>query len=123
MAQRLVRRLCTHCRESYRPHSADVPADFPFDRLADRPLYRAVGCRECRGVGYRGRIGIYELLTSTDVVRQLAHDRASTWEIKSAALAEGLSTLRDDGWTKAISGETSVDEVARNTKSDRRVKE
>jgi general secretion pathway protein E/type IV pilus assembly protein PilB len=123
MAQRLVRRLCTHCRQSYRPQPADVPADFPFDRLDDRPLYRAKGCRECRNVGYRGRIGIYELLTSSDAVRQLAHDRASTWEIKSAALAEGLKTLRDDGWSKVIEGDTSVDEVARNTKSDRRTKE
>ena len=123
MAQRLVRRLCPECRQAYRPQPQDVPADFPFDRLGDRPLYRPVGCRECRNVGYRGRIGIYELLISTDAVRQLAHDRASTWEIKKAALAEGLKTLRDDGWTKAISGDTSVDEVARNTKSDRRAKE
>jgi general secretion pathway protein E/type IV pilus assembly protein PilB len=74
-------------------------------------------------VGYRGRIGIYELLISSDPVRQLAHDRASTWEIKAAAMAEGLKTLRDDGWAKAINGDTSVDEVARNTKSDRRSKE
>lgn len=123
MAQRLVRRLCHECRQPYHPQPQDVPSDFPFDRLGDRPLYRAIGCRECRNVGYRGRIGIYELLTSSDAVRQLAHDRASSWEIKSAALKEGLKTLRDDGWTKAISGDTSVDEVARNTKSDRRVKE
>ncbi len=123
MAQRLVRRLCLKCRQAYQPHSADVPEDFPFDRLGDRPLYRAIGCRECRNVGYRGRIGIYELLLSTDKVRQLAHDRASTWEIKAAALTEGLKTLRDDGWTKVIEGDTTVDEVARNTKSDRRVKE
>ncbi len=123
MAQRLVRRLCLDCRQAYQPKPQDVPSDFPFDRLGDRPLYRATGCRECRNVGYRGRIGIYELLTSNDAVRQLAHDRASSWEIKTAALANGLKTLRDDGWTKAIAGSTSVDEVARNTKSDRRAKE
>ncbi len=123
MAQRLVRRLCVKCRQAYQPLAQDVPDDFPFDRLGDRPLYRAVGCRECRNVGFRGRLGIYELLLTSDKVRQLAHDRASSWEIKAAALAEGLLTLRDDGWTKAIAGDTSVDEVARNTKSDRRAKE
>jgi general secretion pathway protein E/type IV pilus assembly protein PilB len=120
MAQRLVRRLCPKCRQPFKPTSADVPTDFPFDRLGDRLLYKAVGCRDCRNVGYKGRIGIYELLVNNDAVRQLAHDRASTWEIKAAALAAGLKTLRDDGWTKAISGDTSIDEVARNTMSDRR---
>jgi general secretion pathway protein E/type IV pilus assembly protein PilB len=123
MAQRLVRRLCVKCRKPYRPQPSDVPDDFPLAELGDRPLYKANGCRDCRNVGFRGRIGIYELLLSSDSVRQLAHDRASTWEIKNAAMAEGLKTLRDDGWAKAILGDTSVDEVARNTKSDRRQKE
>jgi general secretion pathway protein E/type IV pilus assembly protein PilB len=120
MAQRLVRRLCKHCREAFDPKPQDVPADFPMDQLDGRSLYRAVGCRECRNVGYRGRIGLYELLLSSDAVRQLAHDRASTWAIKSAALKDGLRTLRDDGWCKVLNGDTSIDEVAQNTKSDRR---
>jgi general secretion pathway protein E/type IV pilus assembly protein PilB len=120
MAQRLVRRLCKHCKEPYQPGREDLPDDFPWDQLGDRPMYRGIGCRECRGVGYRGRIGIYELLLTTERIRQLAHDRSSTWEIKRASLEEGMRTLRDDAWAKAIDGQTSLDEVVRVTKSDRR---
>jgi general secretion pathway protein E/type IV pilus assembly protein PilB len=119
MAQRLVRRLCPKCREPYEPNHADLPADFPIDDLQG-VLYRKNGCRECRGVGYSGRQGIYELLLTTDRVRQLAHDRASTWEIKKSATADGMTTLRMDGWKKAIRGDTSVEEVLRVTKGDER---
>jgi general secretion pathway protein E/type IV pilus assembly protein PilB len=119
MAQRLIRRLCEHCKEPFHPKRDDMPADFPWDRLADRPLYRSIGCRESRQVGYRGRMGIYELLLTTEAVRQLAHDRKSTWDIKKVALAEGMRTLRDDGWDKAMAGATSIDEVLRITKTDR----
>ena len=118
MAQRLVRRLCEHCREPYRPQRDDMPADFPWDQLGDRPLYRKVGCRECRHVGYSGRLGIYELLLTDNNIRQLAHDRASTWLIKKAAVEQGMVTLRDDGWRKAIHGRTTIDEVLRITKGD-----
>ena len=118
MAQRLVRRLCPHCKETYKPDRDDMPNDFPWDKLDDRPLYRPKGCRECRQVGYSGRMGIYELLVTTESIRQLAHDRASTWALKKAALKDGMRTLRIDAWDKAIAGSTSVDEVLRITKSD-----
>jgi type II secretion system protein E len=118
MAQRLVRRLCPHCREAYAPDKEKMPADFPWHRLADRPLYRQVGCRECRHVGYFGRMGIYELLLTNNNIRQLAHDRASTWRIKQAAVKQGMVTLRDDGWRKAMDGMTTVDEVLRVSKGD-----
>ena len=97
----------------------DLPDDFPWDPLDGRPLYRAAGCRECRDVGYRGRMGIYELLVTTERIRELAHARATTWEMKKAALSEGMRTLRDDGWLRAMSGDTSVEEIMRVTKSDR----
>ena len=119
MAQRLVRRLCPHCKEEYCPTTDEVPDDFPWDLLGDGKLVRPVGCRECRGVGYRGRMGIYEMLLTTDDIRQLGHDRASTWEIKQAAIKAGMRTLRDDAWGRAMSQGTSVDEVLRVTKSDR----
>jgi general secretion pathway protein E/type IV pilus assembly protein PilB len=119
MAQRLIRRLCLDCRREVDPKSLDLPPDFPFEQLADRPLYEPVGCRECRQVGYRGRMGIYELMVTTDDIRQLAHDRASTWQLKTAALENGMATLRDDGWRKVAAGHTSVDEVLRITKGDR----
>ena len=107
MAQRLVRRLCPHCREAYAPDKEKMPADFPWHRLGDRPLYRKVGCRECRHVGYSGRMGIYELLLTNNNIRQLSHDRASTWQIKQAAVKQGMRTLREDGWTKAMDGMTT----------------
>ena len=121
MAQRLVRVLCPQCAEDYEPVRDDLPPDFPWEayRTAGRPLRRATGCRACRGVGYSGRTGIYELLVNTEQVRQLAHDRSSSWEIKKAAVADGMRTLRQDGWVKVLAGRTSVDEVARVTKGER----
>jgi general secretion pathway protein E len=119
MAQRLLRKLCPDCKEAYHPKPEDVPADFPFEQLDGKPLYRAVGCRTCRNVGYGGRMGIYELMVTTEEVRQLAHDRVSSWQIKQAALKNGMRTLRMDAWQKAIEGRTSIDEVLRVTKGDR----
>lgn len=118
MAQRLVRRLCQECKEPYEPNRDDTPHDFPWDKLDGRPIYKAVGCRDCRHVGYRGRIGIYELMVTSDTVRELANQRCSSWEIKQAALQEGMSTLRDDAWRKAFDGVTSLEEVLRVTKTD-----
>jgi general secretion pathway protein E/type IV pilus assembly protein PilB len=118
MAQRLVRRLCKHCKEPYDPQRADMPKDFPWDKLEGQPLYRMVGCRECRNLGYSGRQGVYELLVTTDEIRQLAHDRASTWKVKQMATSQGMRTLREDGWIKVLRGTTSVDEVLRITKGD-----
>jgi type II secretion system protein E len=121
MAQRLVRRLCTHCRREVHPSTLDLPDDFPKEMLDGRPVFEPVGCRECRNVGYSGRLGVYELLVTTENLRQLAHDKASTWEIKKAAMRDGMKTLRDDGWLKVMQGDTSIDEVLRITKGDRTV--
>jgi len=119
MAQRLVRTLCPVCKEAYVPNRQEVPSDFPWDELPKGgSLYRAVGCRACRGVGYKGRVGLYELLVTTDAIRQLAHDRASAWEIKQAGLRQGMHTLRQDGWCKVLAGRTTLDEVIRVTKGD-----
>jgi len=118
MAQRLVRRLCPECKQAYHPTHEDVPRDFPWEKLDGNPLFRATGCRTCRHLGYSGRFGIYELLATTEEVRQLAHDRSSSYEIKKAALRAGMMTLRDDAFRKAIEGTTSMDEVLRATKGD-----
>jgi general secretion pathway protein E/type IV pilus assembly protein PilB len=82
-------------------------------------LHAAQGCRECRELGFAGRQAIFELCVSTDAVRQLAHDRASSWEIRSRAIADGMRTLRQDGWRQVIEGVTTIDEVVRVTKMDR----
>jgi general secretion pathway protein E/type IV pilus assembly protein PilB len=118
MAQRLVRRLCVECKEPYTPKPDDMPKDFPWDKLEGRQLYRPVGCRACRNLGYAGRFGIYELMATTEQVRQLAHDRKSSFEIKQAAIRAGMLTLRDDAFRKAMEGSTSMDEVLRATKGD-----
>ncbi|MDR2116148.1 MAG: Flp pilus assembly complex ATPase component TadA [Planctomycetaceae bacterium] len=121
MAQRLVRNLCPHCKEAYIPDSSELPPDFPMDLLKQEyggRLYRPVGCRECRQVGYRGRSGIYELLVTSNPVREMTSRNATAWEIKKTALSEGMRTLRMDGWRKALLGQTSVDEIVRVTKQD-----
>ncbi len=120
MAQRLVRTLCPECRQPYVPKRDELPRDFPFQAVEDgAKVYRPGGCRACRHVGYSGRVGIFELLVSSDRVRQLAHDRASSWAIRKTALEEGMTTLRQDGWRKVLAGRTTIEEVLRVTKGDR----
>jgi general secretion pathway protein E/type IV pilus assembly protein PilB len=121
MAQRLVRTLCPHCKQPFTPARDDLPRDFPYEQLmaTGGKIYRPVGCRACRHVGYLGRVGIFELLISSDRIRQLAHDRATAWEIRRAALEEGMTTLRQDGWRKVLTGRTTIEEVLRVTKGDR----
>ena len=101
------------------PTHDEVPFDFPLDEVtSESPVYRAVGCRSCRGTGYSGRKGIYELLVTNDEIRQAATDRAGSVEIRRSALKNGMRSLRQDGWRKVASGLTSVEEVLRVTKSD-----
>jgi type II secretion system protein E len=121
MAQRLVRTLCPHCKRPFTPARDDLPRDFPYEQLmaTGGKIYRPGGCRACRHVGYLGRVGIFELLISSDRIRQLAHDRATAWEIRRAALEEGMTTLRQDGWRKVLTGRTTIEEVLRVTKGDR----
>lgn len=117
LAQRLVRRLCANCREPYTPQPGDLPDDFPHDRLEGR-LWRAGGCEQCRGTGYRGRMGIYELLVTNQKIRDLATQRAPSNLIKAAAMESGMQTLRADGWDKVLAGSTTVEEVLRVSKAD-----
>ena len=81
-------------------------------------LYRHEGCRACRGTGYRGRSGIFELLESNDDIRQLIGDHAPAHIVKQAARKAGMRTLRQDGWLKVLRGETTIDEVLRVAKTD-----
>jgi len=120
MAQRLVRTLCPECRQPYYPTREDVPSDFPLEQClaSGKPIYRARGCRHCRGTGYRGRVGIFELLVTDDQIRHLAGQRTPTNIVKQAAIKAGMRTLRNDGWVKVLHGQTSVEEVLRVTKAD-----
>jgi general secretion pathway protein E/type IV pilus assembly protein PilB len=118
MAQRLVRTLCTQCREEVRAEHSEAPFDFPFDDCPDGKIFKAVGCRNCRMTGYRGRTGLYELLETNDEVRKLVAENAQSHLVKHAARAAGMRTLRDDGWRKVVAGLTTVEEVLRATKAD-----
>jgi general secretion pathway protein E/type IV pilus assembly protein PilB len=121
MAQRLVRSLCTKCKEAFEPKRDELPKDFPWEEYIKRgdPIYRPKGCRACRQLGFEGRQGIFELCVTTEAVRQLAHERTSSWEIRKAARAGGMRSLREDAWLKVLGGVTTIDEVLRATKGDR----
>jgi type IV pilus assembly protein PilB len=119
LAQRLARKLCSHCCEMYSPTvdellaarvSPDVAA--ASDGMA---FYRKRGCPRCNQTGYRGRIGIYQLLVMTEELQALAATRAAREEIERSALAHGMRTLWDDGIAKVAAGLTSIEELARVT--------
>ena len=120
IAQRLVRRLCPECRRPTRPNRKNIPDDFPLAEVLEKriKLYTPQGCPACRQTGYRGRVGIYELLLGNDRIRALANEHQPTNVIKQAAVESGMKTLRQDGWDKVLSGMTSMDEVLRVTKED-----
>jgi general secretion pathway protein E len=111
MAQRLVRRICEHCAES-RPASGDMVKR--LDERIDR-IWFGRGCDHCAGTGYRGRIGIFEMLPVEDEIRGLIMRRATVKEIKDMAVSLGMRTLREDGIQKVIRGVTTIDEVLRVT--------
>ena len=111
-AQRLVRRLCPHCKRPWTPdHEFLASVDFPEELLATGTIYEPVGCEACRGTGYSGRTGIYEILPVTDAIRQMVVDRKSSGEIKAYILSQGFRTLRMDGWRKVMAGITTLSEV------------
>jgi type II secretory ATPase GspE/PulE/Tfp pilus assembly ATPase PilB-like protein len=114
VAQRLVRRTCPECREKYRPNPESVAL------LAGRPvgkmtLTRGVGCANCRGTGFRGRLGIFELLVITDDIKDAIVRRAPRSELRDLAASLGMRPMREDGWAKVEAGLTTVEEVLRVT--------
>jgi type II secretory ATPase GspE/PulE/Tfp pilus assembly ATPase PilB-like protein len=114
MAQRLVRRICKHCAEPYSPTPVER-AEFPPELQLgpSDTLTRGKGCRQCRNTGYRGRLGVYELLTVSDAVRALVMDRVNGPRIAAKARDDGdLATLLDDGFAKVKQGVTTLHEVA-----------
>jgi len=114
LAQRLVRRTCPECRERYQA-DAQVVALLSNRPVETMTLERGAGCEACRGTGFRGRTGIFELLVFGDELKELVARRAPRGELRERAGAHRLATLRDDGWTKVRAGITTVEEVLRVT--------
>jgi type IV pilus assembly protein PilB len=114
LAQRLCRRLCTACREQYTPEEAALTRiGFPFEPGRPPVLYRAVGCSKCNSIGYKGRMGIHEVMSMSEEIERACVDHASGDEIGRIAVEQGMRTLRDDGFEKVLSGLTSVEEIMR----------
>ncbi len=117
LAQRLVRKICSHCKEQLKP-SDDVARVYErqgFD--PSRPMSHGAGCERCRQTGYSGRAGLYELLEMTDALRDATVENPEVNALRRKCREAGLVTLRDDGWMKVESGLTTVDEVLRVTES------
>lgn len=120
IAQRLVRTLCENCKK---PVEDDAYADAYLDKIGfpsseKRRLLRAVGCRDCRGSGYRGRMAIMEICTITPEMTELISDRASVPILRSQALEDGMIPLRQYGWMKAMEGLTTIEEIILVTAAD-----
>ncbi len=115
VAQRLARRLCDHCKEAYKPSKAELEqAGFPEKARAQiKELFRPAGCTRCGRTGFRGRMGLYEVMPVTEEIERLTAEAKSSDEIRRLAIEQGMITLREDGLEKARLGSTSVDEIFR----------
>jgi len=114
LAQRLARRLCKECKEQYVPEEELLQRiGFPYEPGRPPKLYRAVGCVKCNNIGYKGRMGVHEVMTMTESIERACVEHASGDEIARIAVAEGMKTLRDDGFEKVMAGLTSIEEILR----------
>ncbi len=121
MAQRLVRRLCLTCRQPVTPADSLLAAiGLTRKDLEGREIYKAVGCRECRFEGYKGRVGLFELFAMDPQIREITFRGGSTQEIRDQArLTGGLRSLRQDGVRKVLGGMTTIEEVLRVTGAEK----
>ncbi|HEB69983.1 MAG TPA: type II/IV secretion system protein [Desulfobulbus sp.] len=120
LAQRLVRRICLNCKEKYTVQAEEMQKlGFPVAGKDVLELYRGKGCRQCRGTGYSGRLGIFEIFPMTEQMKKLVMARASDSDLRQVAIREGMTTLREDAWRKVLAGETTVEEALRVTGDSR----
>jgi len=119
LGQRLVRNICSNCRETYTP---DVGFHKHIYKLVDDPTQarfsRGTGCKNCSGSGYKGRMGIYELFVLDDEIRELIMEKPDSSRLRALARKKGMRFLREDGWAKVLDGTTSVEELFRVTQED-----
>lgn len=118
LSQRLVRRICSSCKEGYQPREAELAAHFSNWRGVPVTLYRGRGCPKCFGTGYRGRVGIYEFVEVSERMRELISEGESVSLLLEEAERVGHRSLRFDGLKKVLMGWTTLEEVERNTLAD-----
>jgi type IV pilus assembly protein PilB len=116
LAQRLVRRICPSCRTAYEPgHDLIEMLDVDPLEIADKDFFYGDGCAECSKTGYRGRVGLFEMIVVSDAIRELINNRAPTLTIKQKALEQGMRSLRDDGLRAIFDGNSTIEEVLKYT--------
>jgi type II secretory ATPase GspE/PulE/Tfp pilus assembly ATPase PilB-like protein len=118
IAQRLVRTICPECAEKVEcPSEYLAEIGFPLKELGTE-FMRGKGCEQCRHTGYQGRAAIYEICVVTEPLRKLIMQKKDGGELKQCAIAEGMETLRQDGWRRVAKGNTTIEEVVRVTQTD-----
>ncbi|MEN6428212.1 MAG: ATPase, T2SS/T4P/T4SS family [Phycisphaerales bacterium] len=116
VAQRLVRKICTSCKTPFQPNEAQLKdLKLTEDDIKDKKFYYGKGCSRCNGTGYKGRLGVFEIMVFNEEVRELIMNRASTNVLRVAALKAGMRPLRENGLAAIYDGLTTVDEIARET--------
>jgi len=120
LAQRLIRKVCMECREPIKVHpQLLIDLGIPADEVKSFQVYKGKGCSLCNNTGYKGRVGLYEVMPMKEEVKELVLSRASTSEIKKEAIRLGMKTLRQSGIAKIKEGMTTIEEVLRSTMEDR----
>ncbi|MCJ7606103.1 MAG: hypothetical protein MUO19_08770 [Dehalococcoidales bacterium] len=114
VAQRMVRKICKNCRAPYQPTTIELDSYIQEMQEPAEVFFHGAGCNLCANTGYRGRTGIFELLTMSEPVRKLLRGNASAAEIKEQAVSEGMITMKRDGMIKAGNGTTTIGEVLRS---------
>ena len=116
VAQRLVRRICKGCKKEFEPTEAQLmELQLTPDDVQGKKFFYGKGCKQCNGTGYKGRIGIFEIMVFNDEIRDLVMDQASTNVLRAAAQKDGMKLLRENGLQAIYNGITTIDEIAKGT--------
>jgi type IV pilus assembly protein PilB len=116
IAQRLVRRICEECKKEYEPSEEELfELELSPEMVRGKRFYYGEGCKRCNGTGYKGRQGIFEIMLLSEKLKQLVIDGVSTAELRKAARAEGMRTLREAGILAIYDGYTTIEEVVKET--------